>query len=384
MMETLSNDKRLPMPMVPEDISTEWLSSILGQKVQSFTTTSTILNQTTGKVFIELTYEDVIVGNGEDRPAHLCLKGSFNPAMANMPGYAEILYMAYSQEVQFFARVAPKLPTKVLRLPKVLWAGADPKQMQGICAMEDLNRRPGIRYGEPATSAPLDEVLACVEQLAALHGATWNPSRDDKDTMPSASGYETVMLGLTLGWEAMVLDPQRPQIPAAYRDQARTTAALKKHFATKNPRFQCLVHGDAHVGNLFVDDSGPGFLDWQFASVGSAFHDVAYYVVGALSVADRRAHEDAVLEHYLASLARLGGPTIDWRGDEEVRREYHKCIIAGMGWVLTPEQMQRRERVHAMVERYAAAFEDHQVIELIESWPEPSSTSMGYSSDSSS
>ncbi|KAK8000574.1 kinase-like domain-containing protein [Apiospora arundinis] len=373
MMETLSNDKRLPMPMVPEEISAEWLSSILGQKVQSFTTTSTILDQTTGKVFIELTYEDGIASNGEDRPAHLCLKGSFNPAMANMPGYAEILYMAYSQEVQFFARVAPKLSTKVLRLPKVWWAGANPKQMQGICAMEDLNRRPGIRYGEPATSAPLHEVLACVEQLAALHSATWRGSSAiEDDAMPSSKGYETVMLGLTLGWEAMVLHPQRPTIPAAYRDQARTTAALKKHFATKNPRFQCLVHGDAHVGNLFVDDSGPGFLDWQFASVGSAFHDVAYYVVGALSVADRRAHEDA------------GGPTLDWRGDEEVRREYHKCIIAGMGWVLTPEQMQRRERVYAMVERYAAAFEDHQVIELIESWPEPSSASTGYSSDSSS
>ncbi|KAK8127074.1 aminoglycoside phosphotransferase protein [Apiospora kogelbergensis] len=366
-MSNASHDRRLPMPMTPEEISTNWLGSILGHKVQSFTTTSTILNQTTGKVFLDITYEDGAAG--KDRPAHLCLKGSFNPVMANMPGYAEILYMAYSQEVEFFARVAPKLSTKALRLPKVWWAGASREQRQGICAMEDLNRRQGIRYGEPAQAAPLAEVLGCVEQLAALHGATWGFTR--AHDMPSAGGYEAAILGMTLAWDAMVLDARRPPVPAAYRDQARTTAALRKHLATRNPRFRCLVHGDAHVGNLFADDDGPGFLDWQFASVGCAFHDVAYYVVGALSVADRRRHEDAVLEHYLAALARLGGPKLDWRGDEEVRREYRKCVLAGMGWVLTPEQMQRRERVHAMVERYAAALEDHKVIELIESLPDP-------------
>ncbi|KAK8041101.1 hypothetical protein PG994_014108 [Apiospora phragmitis] len=93
------------------------------------------------------------------------------------------------------------------------------------------------------------------------------------------------------------------------------------------------------------------------------------------AVADRRQHEDEVLKHYLASLTRLGGPALDWRGDEEVRPEYRKCVLSGMGWVLTPEQMQRGERVHAMVERYAAAFEDHKVIVLIEVLPDPPSAS---------
>ncbi|KAK7935926.1 hypothetical protein PG985_001421 [Apiospora marii] len=379
-MGSVANDSKMAMPMTPEEISAEWLSSILGHKVQSFTITSTILNQTTGKIFVDPVYEDG-AADKEDRPAHLCLKGSFNPAMANMPGYAELLYMAYSQEVEFFARVAPALPTAVLRLPKVWWAGASRAQMQGICAMEDLNRRPGIRYGEPAQAATATEAMACVEQLAALHAATWGYERERGD-FPSAGGYETVLLGLTRGWDAMVLDPSRPPIPAAYRDRARTTAAIQKHFATRNPRFLCLVHGDAHVGNLFVDDDGPAFLDWQFASVGSAFHDVAYYLAGALSVADRRKHEGAVLDHYLATLARLGGPKLD-RGDAEVLREYRKCLLSGMGWVLTPVQMQKRERVEAMVERYAAAFEDHKVIELIESLPTPSRSSSSSSLSSS-
>lgn len=380
-MGSLANDSKMAMPMTPEKISAEWLSSILGHKVQSFNITSTLLDQTTGKVFLDLTYEDgAVMAAEKDRPAHLCLKGSFNPTMANMPGYAELLYMAYSQEVEFFARVAPKLPTEVLRLPKVWWAGASREQTQGICAMEDLNRRPGIRYGEPAEAATVTEAMACVEQLAALHAATWGYSRESD--FPSAGGYEAVMLGLTLGWDAMVLDPARPPIPAAYRAQARTTAAIQKHFATRNPRFLCLVHGDAHVGNLFLDGDGPAFLDWQFASVGSAFHDVAYYLAGALSVADRRKHEDAVLDHYLATLARLGGPKLG-RGDEEVMREYRKCLISGMGWVLTPVQMQKRERVEAMVERYAAALEDHKVIELIESLPSPSRSSSSSSLSSS-
>ena len=115
-------------------------------------------------------------------------------------------------------------------------------------------------------------------------------------------------------------------------------------------------------------------MDWQFACVGSAFHDVAYYIAGGLSVEDRRQHEDVILEHYLASLARFGGPKLEL-SDEEVRVEYRKCVLSGLGWVLTPDQMQGRERVRAMVKRYSAAFEDYRALELIESLPEPTADS---------
>jgi aminoglycoside phosphotransferase (APT) family kinase protein len=183
--------------------------------------------------------------------------------------------------------------------------------------------------------------------------------------------YEEVMIGLAMMWDTVVLGADRPPVPAVIKNQERTVAAMKKHYATKNPRFLCLLHGDPHPGNTFIDaDDKPSFLDWQTAHIGSAFHDLVYFVVGSLSVEDRRAHEDSILEHYLQTLAKFGGPSLSMQ-DEEVMKEYKKSMMAGMGWVLTPYAMQRKADVVAMVERYCAAFLDHCVIELVESLPDP-------------
>lgn len=87
-----------------------------------------------------------------------------------------------------------------------------------------------------------------------------------------------------------------------------------------------------------------------------------------MSIDDRRKHEFSILDYYLERLAELGGPTLT-RKDNEVMKEYKKSIMAGMGWILTPYAMQRKETVVAMVEHYSAALVDHDVIELVESLP---------------
>ncbi|KAK8065037.1 kinase-like domain-containing protein [Apiospora hydei] len=275
----------MAMPMTTEEISVEWLSSILGHKVHSFTVTSTILNQTTGKIFLDLKYEDGAAADEKCRPAHLCLKGSFNPAMTTMPGY----------EAEFFARVAPKLPTEVLHLPNVWWAGASPVQKQAICTMEDLNRRPGIRHGAG------------------------------------------------------------PSAPAAC-----TTAALEKHFATRNPRFLCFLHGDAHVGNLFVNDGGPP------SSTSNSRPSAVRFTTWRATSPAARGRRARALPRDARAARRAGALLAPRRGGAAGVPEVPHL---GDGLVLTPEQIQKRERVEAMTERYAAAFEDHKVIQLIESLP---------------
>lgn len=179
------------------------------------------------------------------------------------------------------------------------------------------------------------------------------------------------MIELTAMWDVVVLGSDRPSIPDYIKDRQRVVAAMKKHYATKNPKFLCLLHGDPHPGNTFIDKHGvPGFLDWQTAHVGSGFHDLTYFVVGSLTVEDRQAHEISILEYYLDKLAENGGPSLSWQ-DPEVFLEYKKSMMAGMGWVLTPYAMQCKERVVAMVTRYCAAFLDHEVFELVESLPDP-------------
>lgn len=103
------------------------------------------------------------------------------------------------------------------------------------------------------------------------------------------------------------------------KDRRQLTAAIEKWFATWNPRFQCILHGDAHLGNMAwsKEQNVPMVVDWQIIHVGSCFTDVAYFVMTALTIEDHREHEMDVLDHYLAKLHAFGGPELS-RKDPEV------------------------------------------------------------------
>lgn len=167
-------------------------------------------------------------------------------------------------------------------------------------------------------------------------------------------------------WDQHMLAKRRPAHPADWSKE-RITAAFQKVFDLRNTDSSlphCLVHGDAHCGNTFLDKGSPRFLDWQLVHLGPPFHDMAYFVIGAMTVEDRREHEMVVLKHYLASLEKLGGPRIPF---DVALVEYCKYTLAGIGWILTPYSMRPQQRVFAMGERYSSAIVDHMAVELVES-----------------
>jgi hypothetical protein len=127
------------------------------------------------------------------------------------------------------------------------------------------------------------------------------------------------------------------------------------------------LHGDSHVSNTYLVKGGhPRFLDWQMVYIGSAFHDVAYLIGGALDVETRRVREFDILEDYLRTLEKLGGPILSSK-DKIVADEYKKLFLAGVGPIMCPYEMQPKEWVFPMAERYAAALDDHEVLDLVES-----------------
>ncbi|KAH8882421.1 hypothetical protein GQ53DRAFT_831548 [Thozetella sp. PMI_491] len=105
---------------------------------------------------------------------------------------------------------------------------------------------------------------------------------------------------------------------------------MEKYIRLRNPRFQALLHGDTHIGNTYFTPWGaPRFQDWQLIYIGSAFHDVAYFMAGTLTIQDRRANERRILDHYLDSLASFGGPKLE-STDEEVWLDYRKSLLSGV------------------------------------------------------
>lgn len=344
------------LPSLPADITARWLSEALKRNVKAVTLDRTIPGTAT-KIFMTVAYED---GTSKEMSTRLCVKGGFDPTFIKAMPW---IVMIYQRECDFYNHVAPSLNN--MELPRSWWAGHNASQ--GIVIMDDLSAQ-GCGFGNPAEAWPVSRVLAGVEQLAALHAKTWHMQASDYPWL--TSDYDQAILTLMNTYDAVVNGPDRPKIHEYLKDQARVTRALKKHYASRNPRFRCLLHGDSHTGNTYLVSDAPRFLDWQMIHIGSAFHDLSYFVGAALTIEDRRANEWDVVDHYLRTLEKYGVEPLRTT-DEEVAKEYKKSFLAGIGWIMCPYEMQVKECVHPMALRYAAALDDHKVLELVEGLPEP-------------
>ncbi|KAJ4319939.1 hypothetical protein N0V84_006122 [Fusarium piperis] len=340
------------LPRLPEDITAEWLSPKIGVKNAKIEVKKTVAGTAT-LVLVTVTPED-----GDDKkPLDICVKGGFNPIMLSQ--FPFILSL-YTREVDFYNNLAPRVPH--LNVPRKLWAEKNAEN--AVLIMEDIAAA-GYSFANPVDTWPVHRVKKVVEDFAALHAGTWG---FDAASVPWLdSHYETSVLGLCAMWDAIVLAEDRPPVPEYMKDQKRMTAAIEKWFATRNPKFQCVLHGDAHLGNMAwsKEKDLPMVLDWQIIHSGSCFTDVAYFVMTALTIEDRKEHEMDVLDHYLAKLHEFGGPKLS-REDPEVMDEYRKSLMAGYSWVLCPYTMQTKERVWAIVSRLVPAMEEHNPVELLE------------------
>ncbi|KAF5591049.1 aminoglycoside phosphotransferase [Fusarium pseudoanthophilum] len=316
-----------PLPLTVDQLTKQWFTQILKKSVKDVEVIE-IIQGTASKVLIKLTYQ-----NGTDCSAtNVCVKGGFNPDVRESLPF---LYAIYRLEAEFYCYLAPKLK---IPLPPVLYAGTDTVNGQGIVVMADLKAQ-GYTFGNPLEAWTVERARMSVEQLATLHASTWGETGE-------AMSIKDAILGLLAPdeWDKRFAPDAKPPVPEIQNEG--------------------IVHGDAHIGNTFMSPAGePGFLDWQVTQSASAMHDVAYFIGGALSIQDRRAHEKDLLQSYLDALKLAGGPELEIR---DVWEEYRRQTFHGFAWALAGPLMQSREIVDAMVKRHCAAIVDHKSIELLE------------------
>jgi hypothetical protein len=347
-----------PLPLLVSQLTIEWCSRALGSDIHDL---QVLLENhgTASKIIIELKYSN---DDSKSLPQRLCFKGGFNPPLiAAFP----VLYLTYRREAEFYYYIAPKVE---MRLPEVYFTGTDVDPGQGIVAMEDLTVR-DCTFGTPLEPWPVERVRTGVRELAALHANTWVAVAERFPWLYASDNPVRGMVMSLFGeeaWAVRFAEGEKPPLPEHMTDRTRMSAAFAKMYATA-PKHVCAIHGDPHIGNTFITAQGePGFLDWQGLSIGSPFHDLAYFVSGSLAITDRRESEDRLLAHYLESLHALGGPKLD---KAEAWEEYRKYTLQGFAWAIAGPQMQPKDLVFVMAERNSAAIMDHQSIELWESQP---------------
>ncbi len=328
------------LPSTVDEITPDWLTEALGRDVTSVAVDDVIWGTAT-KVLATVTYAD-------GSSAALCIKGGFDENLRAMG-----LEASYELEVGFYDEIAPLL---TVRVPACHYAKFVGDERQGIVVLENLAAR-NCTFGDPLQPWDVDRVAAAVEVQATWHRQTWEAAEGPVAKLPVGSTSVRHAAGVLLSeqhWTAHFGNPEMLQPLPELQDRERLMNAYRALWARDEQGPVALAHGDSHIGNTYVESDGkPGFLDWQGVCRAPGFYDLAYFIGGALTPQDRRAHERSLVNHYCDVLAAGGGPSLD---RDEAWLDYRRYALHGFLWAVTPPTMQPVERVRAMGERHMTAI----------------------------
>jgi hypothetical protein len=345
---SLPDPGRPPVPeSLDEALSPSWLTAALGTsfpgvEVREVTPGPVVSRLSTNARFHIETVDPLPEGL---RP-ELCVKGYFTEVglFARRAGVPE---------AHFYRDVVAA--TGVRTLPGV-YADVDDVTLASVVITEDVVAQ-GATFLDSLSEYTPDQAAQSLEELARLHVATWmDPS------CAQASWLDPWLAKLNSGRGVREISdnldgPLGGGVPVAVRDPQRLVDAFRAiatDAASSTP--WCVIHGDAHVANLFLDDRGrPSLVDWQLVQRGPWYLDVGYHIAATLTVDDRRRSERDLVAHYL-DLMRAGG--VETPAEDEVWRGLRRGMVHGFYlWGITLKV--DPPITAALLERLGTAVDDH-------------------------
>jgi aminoglycoside phosphotransferase (APT) family kinase protein len=257
------------------------------------------------------------------------------------------------REARLYRELAAELPVRVPRP----WHAAFDDEGRYVMVLEDLVAA-GCAFPSAKDPRAGEWAGRIVEALARLHARFHASARFAGDLAwlaergTGAGDYGAGLVKLALDRVGARLSPAFRRFAALYVERAPAVAARW------NAGTATLVHGDPHLGNLFLDGERIGFLDWGVTAVAPGMRDVAYVLCNSVAAELRRAHEKDWIARYRAALAE-GGASL---GADEAWEQYRLFAIYGwlaatatlaMGSKWQPESLAR-----SSTERATQALED--------------------------
>lgn len=351
----MSGDARDDIPDGTEQISARWLTEMMQERAPGIRASEAEIvdahSGTTGRVHLRVRWSD-----GGLPPEVFCKLPPTDPmqrAIAVETGMG-------AREARFYRHLARDVPVRVPRPYASRWT--DDRRAY-VMLIEDLAAA-GCRFPGFVGGADRDVVRGVMEGLAKLHAAFWRSPRFDGDLawieppMHSDMGPDLVAAGV----ESFGAD-QPEAFHAMARVYVENGAAVARRLALGPAT---LLHGDPHLGNLFLDGDEVGFLDWACVCRGPGLRDVAYFLGSSVETELRRAEERAFLAHYLDVLGRAGAPAPDL---DDAWREYRVLVasawIAAAATYAVGDRMQSAEVGRRGVERANAAVADLGTADLL-------------------
>jgi hypothetical protein len=286
-----------PLPVDAHDLTPGFLSEALGTEV----TEVDLLDHafaTNQRARIGLTYATPGAG-----PATLFVKlAPIDPTHREMIGATGM----GEREAQFYADVAPTVNVLVPGCP---FAASDADRF--VLLLEDLSQR-GCRFSNGEWGVTADAAAGALEDLAAFHARFESPAERDR-VAPWLATPRPSMSEATSGLMRWVLDENAGKLPDGYTTIGELYVTHHAWFdETWHTGPATYVHGDAHIGNVFLDGDRVGFVDWGLSRTSTHLRDVSYFLTMTVDIEERRKHQRDLLQGYLDALRAHGGVDISF------------------------------------------------------------------------
>jgi hypothetical protein len=239
------------------------------------------------------------------------------------------------RESQFYAELADYMPVRVATPYGSEW---NEDGSAYLMLMEDLATS-GCSFPTWKDAGVANIAGLMMDSLARLHAGFWESPRFGGDLgwieAPMRAGVGPLLVQSALEQFADEMPAQFRALGELYIDQVEPLSDL----LDSGPR--TLIHGDPHLGNLFVDGQQVGMLDWACTARAPGLRDVAYFVCNSIPSELRREQERALLERYLAALSAAGAPSPSYDEAFDRYRRYAVCSwIAATATAATGNRMQ--------------------------------------------
>lgn len=339
-----------PMPSTLSDVTADWLTEALSHRYPGTTVTSAVpgtsIRATGTKLRLLLDYNDA--GHAHGLPPTMWFK-------SGLEEHSDHVRTSHARESLFYSEIQP---LGLINAPVSYFAETDDAGYSAQL-IEDLLAR-NARFGSALKPLPLAIARATLAMLAKLHAYWWRAPELARLGPPGGSlATDGIVLHILTreAWDEALARPET-RLPAGLRDVDAARAGMERLWELdRTSDALCMVHGDAHPGNMFFEPDGrPGFLDYQRLMQCDWAHDVNYFLLSSCSSADTAAHERELLEEYLQAREALGVPRMD-RG--EAWLSYRRHTMYGLVWNVVPTAMQTVETCAAISERFNAAAMRH-------------------------
>ena len=349
------------VPLQPESITSEWLSDVLGAKIDGFSSEQIGL----GVGLLGRLYRLTLEADG-DAPSSVIAKFPTLDENARMNVIEPMNF--YEKEIRFYEQVAKDTPVGT---PEVYCAHFDPESRDFVLLLEDLSDR---RMEDQVVGCESVDAFTAINTLIDLHAHWWeDPRLDSLAWLPRLADppYPQVIAGMFKQAWPVALEILGDRMDNTYQEYGDRYTELVGWFTEKGTEPPVtFVHGDYRLDNLFFangHDNPLTVVDWQLSFKGRAGYDLGYFLSQSLTSDARRGCEKELMKTYHDGLTSRGIDYPRAEFDQDYRRTVAFCfcypIISAGQIEFTNER--HRALIRDMLDRSIRAIEDNNALDVL-------------------